>query len=87
MEVGRRNGVSCLSAGGRCNSRFIGNRRKIRELGSEVPQMYDYEFLSNKGTQIYQKDVKGHFGCVNALEVSPDERLLVSGKFVFQNVF
>lgn len=61
------------------NDRFVGNRRKLRELGYEFPQMYEYEFLNGQDVQVYQKDVKGHFGCVNALEVSPDERLLVSG--------
>uniref|UniRef100_A0A0N5ATS0 WD_REPEATS_REGION domain-containing protein n=1 Tax=Syphacia muris TaxID=451379 RepID=A0A0N5ATS0_9BILA len=60
--------------------RYVGNRRRMRELGCGFKQMYDYEFLSaDPEVRVYQKDVKGHFGCVNALELSPDERLLVSG--------
>ncbi|GMS80164.1 hypothetical protein PENTCL1PPCAC_2339, partial [Pristionchus entomophagus] len=29
--------------------------------------------------QIYQKDVIGHYGCINALEFSPNEEMVVSG--------
>ncbi|VDN27081.1 unnamed protein product [Gongylonema pulchrum] len=50
-----------------------------RELGRNGPLRKQSEFLECTDRSIYQKDVKGHFGCVNAIEASPDECLLASG--------
>ncbi|CAG9538430.1 unnamed protein product [Cercopithifilaria johnstoni] len=56
-------------------SRFF--RRK--EFGKNVPNSWEFPFLDLPSRKIYQKDVKGHYGCVNAIEASTDENFLASG--------
>lgn len=36
-------------------------------------------FERNREKALYQRDVKGHTGCVNAIEFSSDENFIVSG--------
>lgn len=57
-------------------SRFF--RRK--EFGKNVNSSWEFPFLDLPNRNIYQKDVKGHYGCVNAIEASADENFLASGK-------
>lgn len=57
-----------------------------KEFGKHVPNSWDFPFLDLPHRVIYQKDVKGHYGCVNAIEASTDENFLASGMlaiFVF----
>ncbi|VDN86121.1 unnamed protein product [Brugia pahangi] len=55
-------------------------RRK--EFGQNVHNSWEFPFLDLPNRDIYQKDVKGHYGCVNAIEASTDENFLASGKKV-----
>ncbi|VDM06811.1 unnamed protein product [Wuchereria bancrofti] len=52
-------------------------RRK--EFGQNVHNSWEFPFLDLPNRDIYQKDVKGHYGCVNAIEASTDENFLASG--------
>lgn len=59
-------------------------------LGKNVHNSWEFPFLDLPNRNIYQKDVKGHYGCVNAIEASTDENFLASGKsavFVFVCLF
>uniref|UniRef100_A0A915PM72 Uncharacterized protein n=1 Tax=Setaria digitata TaxID=48799 RepID=A0A915PM72_9BILA len=57
----------------------IGGYIYRKELGKNVHTSWEFPFLDLPDTNIYQKDVKGHFGCVNAIEASTDENFLASG--------
>ncbi|EFO16437.2 WD-repeat protein 22 [Loa loa] len=52
-------------------------RRK--QFGQNVHNSWEFPFLHLPNRNIYQKDVKGHYGCVNAIEASTDENFLASG--------
>lgn len=52
-----------------------------KELGISPLNTQNFRFLSRRDRPIYQKDVKGHSGCVNALETSLDENFVASGTF------
>lgn len=60
-------------------SRFAGTQMHLREIGWGAAPSRAFPFLADRNACIYQKDIKGHFGCVNAIEASRDERLLTSG--------
>ncbi|MFH4983658.1 hypothetical protein AB6A40_010367 [Gnathostoma spinigerum] len=69
-----------MGAGGRRRTgRFIGNYIRSNELGDGPQASHRYSFLADQTVPINQKDVKGHYGCVNAIEASSDEQYLTSG--------
>ena len=44
--------------------------------------------MLSRAKQLYQKDLKGHYGCVNALEFSKNGgEFIVSGKHLFMCFF
>uniref|UniRef100_F1KY40 DDB1-and CUL4-associated factor 5 n=1 Tax=Ascaris suum TaxID=6253 RepID=F1KY40_ASCSU len=69
-----------MGVGRRCaRGRSVGAHVSQRELGCAEHPSLALPFLPSSDTPIYQKDVKGHFGCVNAIEASLDENYLASG--------
>ncbi|VDK76550.1 unnamed protein product [Onchocerca ochengi] len=57
----------------------VGGFIRRKELGNFSHNSWEFPFLDLPNRKIYQKDVKGHFGCVNAIEASADENFLASG--------
>lgn len=55
---------------------------KRQRLGQSYSLNYDLFALNNEKT-LYQRDVKGHTGCVNAVEFNKDGNLIASGMFPF----
>lgn len=50
---------------------------RSREIGRNPVDFL--HILPTSSSPIYQKDVKGHYGCVNAVEFSNSEELCASG--------
>lgn len=65
----------------------VGEFSRRNEFGKNVHNSWEFPFLDLPNRDIYQKDVKGHFGCVNAIEASADENFLASGKSAFLLLF
>ncbi|VDN06469.1 unnamed protein product [Thelazia callipaeda] len=61
------------------NCQSIGQYFLGKELGWFSHSSLRFQYLERPDQAIYQKDVKGHFGCVNAIETSLDENYLISG--------
>lgn len=64
----------------------------FRERPSQVPLgksveenlFWKSQTSERNNVEFFQKDIRGHFGCVNALEFCPkDESLLASGTFAY----
>jgi len=62
---------------------------QLREIhGSDTPRMRPYPLPgprdifkhAREGSPLWQRDLKGHTGCVNAVEFSPTEEFVVSGE-------
>lgn len=50
-----------------------------REIGGKSMPKLDI-FAQNNNDALYQRDLKAHTGCVNAVDFSPTEEWIVSGK-------
>lgn len=71
------------------SNNFVKNlqNREIGYLLKPKHNNFDYNiFEKNREKTLYQRDVKGHTGCINAVEFSPNENFVVSGfNFFFLN--
>lgn len=59
---------------------------EARELGKVHFSSVDL-IQRHKTKTLWQRDVKGHTGCVNALEFSKDENYLLSGKSILDLLY
>lgn len=75
------------------NQRFTSSIVKeiaAREIGvcrrkhtNSYNELLSYDlFDRNRLKTLYQRDIKGHTGCVNAIEFSSSEEFMVSGKIL-----
>lgn len=60
--------------------RGIASHIRLKELGKSSHSLLQFPFLASSSSRVYQKDVKGHFGCVNAIEASVDQNFIASGE-------
>lgn len=54
-------------------------KRQERGFSSKVVTDFKYEAKQNSGENLNTKDLKAHFGCVNALAFSKNEQFMASG--------
>ena len=60
--------------------RITGLVDALRKRELAAAQLVPVDLLAwHRHQTLYQRDVKGHKGCVNALEFSRDENLFLSG--------